>query len=156
MMNIKKLIVLSVALTAIFGVAACGGGSKPDSPLPTSIPATIPATVPATETPTLPPIATETPAATVPPGATITPEPTVAPNPEEQIAQGEIIFTVSAGGIGCQACHGVGAVGLVGPDIRGRIASQVSGALEGVDAMQFIILTEAEIEAVAAYLQTLK
>lgn len=113
---------------------------------------------------TVAPIATETPPevtaspgpTAVPPEATTTPEPTAPSRPEDLIAQGELIFQKTAGGIGCQACHGTDATGLIGPDIRGRTFGQIGAALGLVDAMSFIMLTEDQMKAVAAYLQTLK
>lgn len=82
------------------------------------------------------------------------PSPTLAP--PEVIARGEDIFQRTAGGRGCAACHGKDARGQVGPDIRGRSASDIRRALKSVDLMQFISLTDDEIEAVVAYLQFLK
>lgn len=63
-----------------------------------------------------------------------------------------------AGGMGCQACHGIEAKGntTVGaPDIRGRTEAEVRGALENVAMMSIVKLTDKEIEAVVAYLQYL-
>jgi len=73
----------------------------------------------------------------------------------DPVAQGEQIFQKTAGGVGCASCHGPEARGLIGPNIRGKTASQISSALGHVDAMLFIKLTSEQIEAVAAYLATL-
>ena len=73
----------------------------------------------------------------------------------DQVAQGQEIFLKTAGGVGCASCHGVDALGMIGPNIRGRTASQITGALGRVEAMAFIKLTSEQIEAVAAYLATL-
>ncbi|MDP2743497.1 MAG: hypothetical protein Q8P00_00325 [Dehalococcoidia bacterium] len=71
------------------------------------------------------------------------------------VAQGEQIFQKTAGGVGCASCHGIEARGMIGPNIRGKTASQISSALGHVDAMFFIKLSSDQIEAVAAYLATL-
>ena len=70
----------------------------------------------------------------------------------ELISQGEEIFQKTAGGVGCQACHGRDALGDVGPGILGKSAETIWGQLETNEAMQFIILTEAEVDTLAAYL----
>lgn len=52
----------------------------------------------------------------------------------------------------CEACHGPTATeGEVG-DIRGLSVGTVTGAVQGFEMMPRIPLTEAEIEAVVAYL----
>ena len=68
------------------------------------------------------------------------------------MARGEQIFQKTAGGVGCASCHGIEATGMVGPNIRGRTASQIASALGRVEAMSFIKLSSEEVEAVAAYL----
>lgn len=65
------------------------------------------------------------------------------------------IFLKTAGGVGCAACHGAEARGLVGPDIRGKTACQIVRAVESVDAMKFIKLSSGEVEAVSRYLADL-
>lgn len=59
--------------------------------------------------------------------------------------------------MGCQACHGMDAKGLVGPNIRGKTADQIRTALGTVEMMVPIgkNLDAEDIEAVAAYLKWL-
>lgn len=55
----------------------------------------------------------------------------------------------------CEPCHGPTATeGEVG-DIRGLSVGTITGAVQGFEMMPRIPLTEAEIEAVAAYLRWL-
>jgi mono/diheme cytochrome c family protein len=85
------------------------------------------------------------------------PGPTPTPAPPEVIARGEEIFQRTAGGVGCASCHGREARGGAGvPNIVGRPASDIQRALRTVGQMSFIKLSDEEIEAVAAYLQTLR
>ena len=83
-------------------------------------------------------------------------EPT--PVPPEVLALGEEVFQRTAGGTGCQACHGTDARGNrgVAPNITGRSAGAIRGALNRVSQMRHITLNDEEIEAVAAYLRTLR
>jgi mono/diheme cytochrome c family protein len=90
------------------------------------------------------------------------PEPTAAPvresssmSEDELVAAGEKIFQETAGGIGCQACHGRDALGDVGPNIVGKSAETIQTQLDTNEAMQFIILSSEDIEALAAYLDWL-
>jgi mono/diheme cytochrome c family protein len=72
--------------------------------------------------------------------------------------RGRIVFEQTAGGVGCASCHGMdgaGDAGLSTPDIRGADEARVRSALTGVTLMSGIRLTEAELEAVLAHLQTL-
>ncbi len=75
----------------------------------------------------------------------------------ELIERGRILFMEEAGdGLGCQACHGEDAKGLIGPDIRGKVPVLIRAAMEGVpDMMDVIDLNDDDIKAVSAYLQTL-
>jgi mono/diheme cytochrome c family protein len=93
-------------------------------------------------------------------------QPAVAPNPAgapaagggNPLALGRTIFEKTAGGVGCAACHGIGARGgaqLNAPDIRGADEMRVRAALAGVAAMSRIMLNDAEIAAVVAHLQEL-
>jgi mono/diheme cytochrome c family protein len=75
-----------------------------------------------------------------------------SPSEDELVALGEEIYQRTAGGIGCQACHGVDASGDVGPNILGKSAQTIQTQLESNEAMQFIILSDSEIQALAAYL----
>ena len=83
-------------------------------------------------------------------------EPPPTPAPPGVVALGEEVFQVTAGGVGCQSCHGRDAKGNIGPNIIGRDVGGVRRALSGVAQMAFIELTEEEIVGVAAYLQTLR
>ena len=89
------------------------------------------------------------------PNCSSTPPPAVAGTP---LAQGSDIFERTAGGVGCAFCHGMDATGdetLGAPDIRGASEDRVRAALVGVVMMSEIELTDAEIAAVVAHLQTL-
>lgn len=70
-------------------------------------------------------------------------------------AAGKEIFETTAGGVGCASCHGDGAVGDVGPDIRGKDALAILAQLETNEAMGFIELTPEDVDKVAAYLRFL-
>lgn len=101
------------------------------------------------------------PAAPSSPAPTTTPPPTAPTSPSAVDtaalrAKGEEIFQKTAGGVGCQSCHGADGKGTnSGPDILGKTADDIKRALGG-DAMSFIHLTEEEIQAVAAYVKTLQ
>ena len=72
--------------------------------------------------------------------------------------RGRLVFEQTAGDVGCASCHGMdgaGDAGLSTPDIRGADEARVRSALTGVALMSGIRLTEAELEAVLAHLQTL-
>jgi mono/diheme cytochrome c family protein len=72
--------------------------------------------------------------------------------------RGRLVFEQTAGGVGCASCHGMdgaGDAGLSTPDIRGADEARVRPALAGVALMSGIRLTETELEAVLAHLQTL-
>ncbi|MBI4330975.1 MAG: c-type cytochrome [Chloroflexi bacterium] len=89
------------------------------------------------------------------PSATPTAKPSPGSAPTvtagDVVAKGQLLFQR----VGCASCHGPGAQGGIGPDIRGRTAEQITGALGSVDAMSFIKLTPEEIQAIAAYLANL-
>lgn len=67
------------------------------------------------------------------------------------LERGKIIFMETAGDIGCKTCHGDDGTGILGPDIREMKIENIKGALRAVADMEFIELTDDEIEAVAAY-----
>lgn len=122
---------------------ACGGSAETDVKTPAAAAATA--------------TATTAPAATTPAAA-----PTSTGNPEKDlIAKGKIIFQQTAGGVGCQMCHGMeargdGAANLGAPNIRGADISRIRVALSGgVPVMGFIKLSEEEIVAVAAFVASL-
>lgn len=90
------------------------------------------------------------------PPATVAPTgPPVTDNPQDLIARGEEIFQKTAGGVGCAACHGPEAKGEleIGPYIRGKPRETIADALKTVDEMEFLDLSEEEIDAVVAYLE---
>ena len=68
---------------------------------------------------------------------------------------GKLIFEETAGGVGCQSCHGMDASGETAPDIRGQDARTILEQLRGNENMQFIRLKKKEIDQVAAYLNYL-
>ena len=69
---------------------------------------------------------------------------------------GEKIFKVAAGdGIGCSYCHGADARGDIGPNIRGKTPGDVKFALDTVEAMEFLNLSQKKVEAVSEYLKWL-
>lgn len=72
-----------------------------------------------------------------------------------EAAEGKEIFETTAGGVGCASCHGDGAQGDVGPDIRGKDALAILTQLETNEAMGFIELVPEQIDKVAAYLRFL-
>ena len=72
--------------------------------------------------------------------------------------RGALVYEQTAGGVGCASCHGIDGAGdasLSTPDIRGADEARVRSALDGVALMGGIDLTEAELRAVLAHLQTL-
>lgn len=75
--------------------------------------------------------------------------------PDPEVAAGKVIFEETAGGVGCQSCHGIDASGDSAPDIRGQDARAILQQLRRNENMQFIELTKSEIDQVAAYLQFL-
>ena len=131
----RPALFLLVVILAGLLLAACGSGdSEPEAPLPT-------ATQPAAPT------------------ATTVPPPTEGPNGDtggngevDLVALGEEVFQRSAGGIGCQTCHGEDASGGIAPSIIGRNQAEIIGALSRVDAMAFISITAQDVEAIEAYL----
>ena len=78
--------------------------------------------------------------------------PTVA-DAGDLVAQGEAIFFKP--GL-CSTCHGDDATGLVGPNIIGKTADQILLQIETNDAMSVISLSDEELEALEAYLASLK
>ena len=98
--------------------------------------------------------------ASAPPAAAQAAAPAAAPAATggDLVAQGKVIFEKTAGGVGCQFCHGMdgrGNLNMGGPDIRGETEARIRGALRDVGLMSKITLTDAEIAAVVAYLKVL-
>lgn len=92
-------------------------------------------------------------------GASAPPEPGGAD--AAQVALGRKVFQ-TAGGDGCQSCHGPDArgqttkSGTVAPNIRGATERKLRDALAGGAAlMTFLKLSDEEIEAVITYLESL-
>jgi mono/diheme cytochrome c family protein len=75
----------------------------------------------------------------------------------ELVAEGKLLFEVTAGGRGCADCHGLDAQGTQdGPNIIGASKGAISGAMGGgVPDMDDITLSQLELEAVYLYLRTL-
>uniref|UniRef100_UPI00404719E9 c-type cytochrome n=1 Tax=Yoonia sp. TaxID=2212373 RepID=UPI00404719E9 len=73
----------------------------------------------------------------------------------EDAAAGKIIFDETAGGVGCQACHGADGGGDSAPDIRGQDARAILEQLRRNENMAFISLNRKEVEQVTAYLDYL-
>ncbi len=147
---IKPARALLLGLTASMAALAIACGGSADTPsADVKTPATT-ATVAATTTSA--PVASTTTAAA----------PTSTGDPKKDlIAKGKIIFQQTAGGVGCQMCHGMegrgdGAANLGAPNIRGADISRIRVALSGgVPVMGFIKLSEEEIVAVAAFVESL-
>lgn len=99
---------------------------------------------------------TTVPVTTVPgDGATTTTVPPDTGN-EELLALGQRVWDVTAGGTGCQDCHGLEARGTPsGPNIIGASRSSFLSALRGGTEDMDFTLTAEEIEAVYAYMQFL-
>ena len=149
------IVTVSVTLF-IVSTLACGtardagadanGGKEPRSePIPTATAAPTP--TPKPFVPTTPIAPTATPSATP-----VTLAQTTMPG---DVDRGEVIFQETAGGVGCQLCHGKRATGVLGPDIRGMPIDRITAAFGWVTDMAFIKLTDQEISDVAAYLLTL-
>ncbi|MBI4509534.1 MAG: cytochrome c [Deltaproteobacteria bacterium] len=75
--------------------------------------------------------------------------------PVDLVALGKEVFFRQGDTVhgGCYRCHGEDANGKNGaPRIRGKSRETIANALETVPEMDFLDLTEQEIDAVAAYL----
>lgn len=137
----------AVAMIMMLG-AACGGSDDsvsadaPAAPTATAVPAT------PSPAPTAAAVLMDNPGD----GDTGGMDLPFGPDP---VTQGEAIFQRTAGGVGCQYCHGTDAAGDIGPTLLGRGAGDIVGALDRVEMMGFIYLEPTEIQAVAAYLATL-
>jgi mono/diheme cytochrome c family protein len=74
------------------------------------------------------------------------------------VARGKVIFEQTAGGVGCQFCHGLDAKGkaeFASPDIRAKQFDDVTQAMATRPLMSGVKLSDAEVRAVVAYLGTL-
>lgn len=105
-----------------------------------------------------PPAATPSPA-TKAPVSPAAPKiaPTAKVDPSALRTKGEEIYKKTAGGMGCQACHGADGKGVpnTAPNILGKSADDIKRALGG-DAMRFIAISDDDLQAVAAYLKSLE
>jgi mono/diheme cytochrome c family protein len=135
-------------------LVACGGSSTTTSPTP--IPPTSVALAPTAAPTATAPATTVTAAPTQP-----APIPTAAGSTgslDEQIAAGKILFEKTAGGVGCALCHGIDGKGdpvYAAPSNRGATADQILDAIETRPQMAFLVLSNDEVQAVAAYLKVL-
>ncbi|MBI2941044.1 MAG: hypothetical protein HYY04_11470 [Chloroflexi bacterium] len=86
------------------------------------------------------------------PGASAAPSSPSARGDARLVAQGEKVFQETAA---CFACHGKDAKGLVGPDVRGKTADDVRFQLKNNEQMVPLKVSDGDIEAVGAYLQSL-
>lgn len=169
MNNLKRLnrtMALVMAGAAVFAIAACSSSpeptatQRPASPTATQAPAVVPTATTAAPTaaPTATAVATAAPA--TPTAASQPATPTAASQQPStggmpltgRLAVGEEIFQTKAGGVGCAACHGKDGKGATAPANRGSSAEEIRVQLATNEAMQFISLTDDEIEAVAEYL----
>jgi mono/diheme cytochrome c family protein len=82
-------------------------------------------------------------------------EETETPGSPELIAAGEAIYSGANGQRGCSGCHGSDAAGARAPGIVGASAGSIREALE-ISAMSSIDLSDEDIEALAAYLNSLR
>lgn len=145
---------------ALVVLTACGGASGSANPTAavrqatvTAVLAPTPPSTPATATAT--PVPTPTQSAVLP--STPTPVVPVSSAGGDLLVLGKEVFEKKAGNVGCQACHGIDAKGVVGPNIRGKTADDIRKALKEVDLMMQTVknLDDRDIEAVAAYLRYL-
>lgn len=74
---------------------------------------------------------------------------------DPEAAAGKVIFEETAGDVGCKTCHGMDALGDVGPNIRGKDSVAILRQLKTNPNMKFIKLTKQEVDQVATYLRYL-
>ncbi len=145
-------LLLAILLGAILG---CGAGNSEANTEPPVSPTALPGPAPVPPTP-LPPAPTPEPIAVS--TTNLDPEPTGDPMADDSFKLGESIFIDSAykkGGIGCSTCHGREGRGDIGPNIRGKTPGDIAFALDSVDAMEFLNLSQKKTEAVSEYLKWL-
>lgn len=141
--NTTGRLLVCVCLLALL-LAACGGGSGESDDQTTGPPTT-------QATTTTPPTTATTTTTAAAPTTTDAGQADAA-----LIALGEMVYFETAGDVGCDACHGQDALGDIGPNIVGKSAETIRVNIETNENMTFIILSDEEIEAVAAYLATLE
>lgn len=83
-----------------------------------------------------------------------------AASDEDLLAKGRKVFEETAGEIGCAYCHGAegkgnGIADVNAANIQGLQKMQIQTALGAVEMMDFISLSDEELEAVSAYVQQL-
>jgi mono/diheme cytochrome c family protein len=146
--------IAGIAAIAVVALSACGGGSSPTTTASTQ--ATTTAIVTTTAAVATTQATATTAGATTTTAAAVTT--TAGGGEDELVAMGKVLYEETAGGIGCAYCHGLDGLGkpeLASPDIRGKGISDIVDALATRAQMTTIVLSDAEIKAVAAYLQTL-
>ena len=159
-----------VAIAAVAALAACGGGSD-SAPAPTATTETVverATQIPATPVPTATAEPTAIPATPTAVVVDTAPDDSmsedggsgdpmgISDEEEELFLLGEEIYLVDAtDGVSCSICHGKTGLGDIGPNIRGKKAGDVAFALDAMDAMDFLRLSDKEILAVGSYLEWL-
>ena len=150
--------IATMLLAILLGVTlGCGASESVASPeqLVSTTPLASPTTAPPLPAPTAP-IPESTAAAVA--STKAAPEPVDDPMADDTFKLGESIFIDSAykkGGVGCSTCHGPEGRGNIGPNIRGKTPGDIAFALESVDAMEFLNLSQKKVEAVSEYLKWL-
>lgn len=139
--KMKSTLFLGILVTVTLALAACGASAESSPSSNSEAPAAVTLTPGPVPQPSLAPMESQ-----------------VTNNPQDLIARGEEIFQKTAGDVGCAACHGPEAKGEleIGPYIRGKPRETIADALKTVGEMEFLDLSEEEIDAVAAYLKYLK
>ncbi len=156
--------ILLGGVAMLVALPACGGSGAVEPLASATSSPTVKATATAAVTATAPsrtplpvtPTVTPTSGVATPPAISPTPG-SSSPSDAQVLALGKEVFERKAGGIGCQACHGIDAKGQIGPNIRGASADDIRKALTEVDMMMQAVknLNAQDIEAVAAYLKYL-
>lgn len=150
--SIRLIAVASVVMLLL--VAACSSSDDDDADATTTPTATSTADA-STPTPA------GTTAATSTPGGSTNDDPggmneQVPANGDDLVELGKALFFGEAGSFGgCAVCHGQNAEGLIGPPIVGKRAEDIELQLDTNEAMMGLGLSDAQVEAVAAYLQSL-
>ena len=151
--SLRLIAVASVAMLLV--VAACSSSDDDDADATTTPTATSTADA-STPTPA------GTTAATSTPGGSTSDDPggmneQVPANGDDDLVElGKDLYFGDAGSFGgCAVCHGQNAEGLIGPPIVGKRFEDIELQLDTNEAMMGLGLSDDQIEAVAAYLQSL-
>ena len=145
---LRTVLILIGGLAAIVALSACSGAAAD----------TVTAGPPAgARGAALPPSA----AAPAPRPATSGSQSGAAPASSTLLAQGRKVFEETAGGVGCAYCHGhdgkgTGPAGLQAAFIQDKKEVDIRYAMANLPMMSIVKLNDQEVEAVAAYVQTLK